>query len=147
MIQQKEKVSINGEFRLWIYRRGILIEYYEDCNLIVNGARAAIAYLVGGDTTKRNINRIAFGINGNPPSTTDTTITAAYTKAIIDATYAADGQVEISWNLLVGEVNGKSIMEFGLLCADGTLFSRKNRVKAIEKDSDISLEGKWRILF
>jgi hypothetical protein len=147
MILQKENVSMSGEFRLWVYRRGILVEYYEDHNLIVNGARAAMAYLVGGDTTKRNINRIAFGTNGSSPSTSDTTITAAYTKAIINATYATEGQVEINWNLLVGEANGKSIMEFGLLCADGTLFSRKNRAKAIEKDSDISLEGKWRIIF
>jgi hypothetical protein len=47
----------------------------------------------------------------------------------------------------VGEANGKAIMEFGLICTDGTLFARKNRAKAIEKDSDISLEGKWRIIF
>jgi hypothetical protein len=147
MILQKENVSMSGEFCLWIFRRGILLEYYEDHNLIVNGARTAMAYLAGGSGTGKNINRIALGTNGSAPSTTDTTITAAYTKAIINATYPAPGQVEINWNLLVGEANGKAIMEFGLLCADGTLFSRKNRGKAIEKDADISLEGKWRILF
>ena len=147
MIVQKENVSMSGEFCLWIFRRGILLEYYEDHNLIVNGARTAMAYLAGGSGTGKNINRIALGTNGKAPSTTDTEITAAFTKAIINATYPAPGQVEINWNLLVGEANGKAIMEFGLICADGTLFSRKNRAKAIEKDADISLEGKWRILF
>jgi hypothetical protein len=138
---------MSGEFHLWVYRRGILIEYYEDHNLIVNSARTAMAYLVGGNGTGKSINRIAFGTNGNAPSTTDTAITAAFNKAIISATYPAAGQLEINWNLLVGEANGKAIMEFGLICTDGTLFARKNRAKAIEKDSDISLEGKWRIIF
>jgi hypothetical protein len=147
MILQKETVPMGGEFCLWIYRRGILMEYYEDHNLIVNGARVAMAYLAGGSGTGKQINRIAFGTNGNAPSTTDTTIASAYTKAIINDAYPTAGQVEISWNLLIGEANGKAIMEFGLLCVDGTLFARKNRAKAIEKDSDISLEGKWRILF
>jgi hypothetical protein len=124
----------------------MLIEDYEEHNLIVNGARTAMAYLVGG-SSNRNINRIAFGTNGTAPSTSDTAITAAYTKAVVGFAYPAAGQIEITWNLLVGEANGKAIREFGLLCADGTLFSRKNRAKAIEKEEDISLEGKWLIMF
>jgi hypothetical protein len=143
----QEIVPMRGEFRLWVYRRGILIEEYEDNNLIVNGALTAMAYLVSGGGTEKLINRIAFGTNGNAPSTSDTTITSAYNKAVSSFTYPAAGQVEINWNLLVGEANGKAIMEFGLLCTDGTLFARKNRVKAIEKDSDISLEGKWLLIF
>jgi hypothetical protein len=143
----KESVPMRGAFRLWVYRKGILIEHYEEHNLIVNGARTAMAYLVSGSGTGKNINRIAFGTNGNAPSTSDTTIAAAYSKAVIGFAYPAAGQVEITWNLLVGEANGKAIKEFGLLCTDGTLFARKNREKAIEKDADISLEGKWLLIF
>ncbi|MDR2632124.1 MAG: hypothetical protein LBC51_00685 [Treponema sp.] len=43
--------------------------------------------------------------------------------------YPAAGQIQINWNLLTAEANGKAIMEFGLLCSDGTLFTRKNREK------------------
>jgi hypothetical protein len=138
---------MRGEFRLWIYRRGILIEEYEDHNLIVNGARTIMAHLVAGDGSGKPINRIAFGTNGAAPSPSNTVITSPFTKAVTGFSYPAAGQVQINWNLLVGEANGKGIMEFGLLCSDGTLFARKNRAKAIEKDSDISLEGQWIITF
>jgi hypothetical protein len=147
MISVKESVSMHGEFRLWVYRSGILIEEYADKNLIVNGARTVMAHLVAGDGSGKPINRISFGTNGAAPSPSNTTITSPFTKAITNFSYPASGQVQINWNLLVGEANGKGIMEFGLLCSDGTLFARKNRAKAIEKDSDISLEGQWIITF
>jgi hypothetical protein len=38
-------------------------------------------------------------------------------------------------------------MEFGLLCADGTLFARRTRTKPINKESDISLSGSWTIIY
>ena len=60
--------------------------------------------------------------------------------------YPATGQVRFNWSLSTAELNGVAITEFGLLCADGTLFSRKQR-KPIEKESDLSLTGSWTILF
>jgi hypothetical protein len=148
MILLKDKALwMQGDFYLWIYRRGVLIEAYDEHNLIVNGARTVMAHLVAGDGSGKPINRIAFGTNGAVPSPSNTTITAAFTKAVTGVTYPAVGQVQINWNLLISEANGKGIMEFGLLCSDGTLFARKTRVKAIEKDSDISLEGQWIITF
>lgn len=147
MIAVKEYVPMHGEFRLWVYRRGILIEDYREHNLIVNGARAVMAHLISGDGSGKPINRISFGTNGAAPSPSNTSITSPFNKAVISFSYPATGQVQINWNLLVGEANGKAIMEFGLLCSDGTLFARKNRAKAIEKDSDISLEGQWIITF
>ena len=51
---------------------------------------------------------------------------------------------------LHGEVGAHRVGEhegmLGLICADGTLFSRKQR-KPIEKESDLSLTGSWTILF
>jgi hypothetical protein len=38
------------------------------------------------------------------------------------------------------------IIEFGLLCEDGTLWARKIREEAIPKEADISLEGEWIII-
>ncbi len=147
MILEKDTVALRGHFRMKVYRRGELIDEYEDHNLIVNAARSAMARLIAGDGTGKNINRIAFGTNASTPAPGDTAITSAYSKAVQGFSYPAPGQVEISWNLLVTEANGKSISEFGLLCSDGTLFARKSRTKPIEKDSDISIEGQWLIIF
>jgi hypothetical protein len=138
--------ELRGEFRMWVYRKGVLIEEYEDRNLIVNGARTAVARLIAGDGTGKNINRIAFGTSGAAPSPDNTAITGAFTKSLLGHSYPVTGQALFSWNLLTTEANGKGILEFGLLCADGTLFARKTRAKALEKDSDISVEGQWLII-
>jgi hypothetical protein len=55
--------------------------------------------------------------------------------------------VQVNWKLLVSEANGKAIREFGLLTEDGTLFARRIRANPIYKESDISIEGEWIIIF
>jgi hypothetical protein len=147
IVIKEHAVWMRGEFSIKIYRCGILIEEYRDDNLIVNGARIVMAHLASGDGSGKPINRIAFGTNGAVPSPSNTVITSPFIKAVTGFSYPASGQIQIDWKLMVGEANGKAIMEFGLLCSDGTLFARKNRSKAIEKDSDISLEGQWIITF
>jgi hypothetical protein len=139
-------VEFRGEFHMRVYRRGILIEDYVDHNLIVNGARSVVARLIAGDGVGKNINRIAFGTNSAVPSPDNTAITGAYSKNLIGYSYPVTGQVLFTWDLLTTEANGKSIREFGLLCADNTLFARKTRTKPLEKDSDISVEGQWLII-
>jgi hypothetical protein len=124
-----------------------LIDEFYDHNLIVNGARDQMARLIAGDFTKRNITKISFGTNGAEPTVADTTITNAFTKNVAGFTYPAMGQVTISWNLLTSEDNGQAILEFGLVCADNTLFSRRVRANPIYKASDISIEGQWTIIF
>jgi hypothetical protein len=146
-MQAQESVAMRGCFRMRIYQRGKLIEEYEDHNLIVDGARATMAKLITGNGSGKNINRIAFGTNGNIPVPNDTAITSPFTKTFDRITYPASNQVEFGWSLATTEANGKAICEFGLLCADGTLFARKNRGKPINKDSDIAIEGQWVIIF
>jgi hypothetical protein len=142
-----ETAAMCGVFRMRIYRRGTLIEKYEDHNLIVDGARTAMARLVAGNGTGKNIDRIAFGINGGMPNPSNTSIVSPFTKNFDRISYPASNQVEFSWSLATTEANGKAISEFGLLCADNTLFSRKNRGTPINKDSDIAIEGQWVIIF
>jgi hypothetical protein len=138
--------ELRGEFWMKVYRKGRLIEEYEDRNIIVDGARSAIARLISGDGAGKNINRIAFGTSNAAPSPDNTAITGAFAKNFIGYSYPMTGQVLFSWDLLTTEANGKGILEFGLLCADGTLFARKTRTKPLEKDSDISIEGQWLII-
>jgi hypothetical protein len=148
MIKFVDKFPVmRGEFRMWVYRKGILVDEYEDHNIIVNGARSAVARLVSGDGAGKEINRIAFGVSGAVASPDNTAISSPYMKSFVGYSYPLAGQILFSWDLLTSEANGKSIMEFGLICGDGTLFARKTRKKPLEKDSDISAEGQWLIIF
>jgi hypothetical protein len=40
------------------------------------------------------------------------------------AGYPAPGQARFNWLVAANEANGMAVMEFGLICADGTLFAR-----------------------
>jgi hypothetical protein len=146
-----DRQELRGMLRYKVYRhRGEareLIEEFEGKNLIVNGARNQMARLVAGDFTNRNITKISFGTNGAEPTVEDTAITNAFTKNVEGSAYPAMGQVTIAWKLLTSEDNGQAIMEFGLVCADNTLFSRRVRANPIYKESDISIEGLWTIIF
>jgi len=108
-----------------------------------------LARLLAGNFTNRNVNRIAFGTNGTAPALGNTTITGSYLKNISGIEYPADGVVQFNWKLETTEANGKAILEFGLICADSSLFSRRVRDsgKPINKESDISLDGWWRVEF
>jgi len=143
----REVLPMRGVFRMRVYRNGKLIETYEDHNLIVNGAKDAAAHLLGGDVNGKHVSKIAFGTSGNIPTPDDTAVTSPFVKNISSVGYPALGHAEFRWNLLSHEANGKLIMEFGILCEDGTLFARKVREKAIPKESDIALEGEWIIIF
>ncbi|MDR2150141.1 MAG: hypothetical protein LBO67_04870 [Spirochaetaceae bacterium] len=150
-VQLRDQQDMRGILDYKVYRhRGEvkeLIGAFKDENLIVNGARNQMARLIVGDFTNRNITKISFGTNGSTPTVEDTVITNAFTKAVVGFTYPAMGQVTISWNLLTSENNGQAIMEFGLVCADNTLFSRRVRANPIYKESDISIEGQWTIIY
>jgi hypothetical protein len=139
--------SVKGIFELKVIKNGKVIEYIREENLIVDGARVQMAHLIGGDGANRQITKIAFGTNGTAPTVNDTAITDAYEKAFSGHTYPEAGQVQFAWNLATSEDNGQAILEFGLLCADGTLFARRTRTNPIYKESDIALQGSWKIIF
>jgi hypothetical protein len=138
------------------------IEQFEESNLIVNGARIQMAHLIAGDVDGRSIGYISVGTNGDDPVVDDTEITDDFTKEVDGFEYPANGQVQVNWKLLASEANGKAIREFGLLTEDGTLFARRIRTRSIYdelgnllyresvpiyKESDISIEGEWIIIF
>jgi hypothetical protein len=142
-----DKFPMRGIFDMKVYRKGTLIETYHRDNLIVNGARVHAAHLFAGDVTGRSIAKIAFGTNGTAPADADAVITNQFAKPVSGFEYPVMGQVQVNWELLVTEDNGQAIMEFGLLAADGTLLARKVRNNPIYKESDISIEGHWTIVF
>jgi hypothetical protein len=151
MVEMKDAVSLRGIFTMNVYKgegeNRKLIETFEDHNLIVNLARVSMAHLIAGDVAQRSMLSIAFGTNGTVPTVDDMDITNPYVKELGGVTYPQVGQVRFAWNLTTSEANGKAIMEFGLLTADGNLFCRRTRSTPINKESDISLEGTWTIIF
>ena len=142
-----EKIPLRGVFGIRVYKSGKLIEEVLDENLIVNIAREQMAHLVAGRTQGRHITSIAFGTSNVDPEPTDTVITGQWAKAIFGHSFPVSGRVRFDWRLGVTENNGMAIREFGLLTADGRLFARKTRTNPINKESDISIEGNWTIIF
>lgn len=138
--------AMRGEFRLAIYRHGVLVEEISEPNLIVNGAKDQLARLVGGNGTNRHVTQIGFGTGTAAAAPTNTALTGAFWKPVISVSYPATGQVAFTWSLSTAEANGMAITEFGLRCADGTLFARKVRAP-INKSDDLSLAGVWTIVF
>jgi hypothetical protein len=151
MVEMKDTVSLRGIFKMNVYKgdgeNKKLIETFEDDNLIVNLARVSMAHLIAGDVANRSMLSIAFGTNGTTPTVGDTEITNPYIKNLGAVTYPQVGQVRFAWSLTTSEANGKAIMEFGMLTADGKLFCRRTRTIPINKEIDISLEGTWTIIF
>jgi hypothetical protein len=142
-----DAAALRGHFHLDIRRPdGTLVESIDEENLIVNGAKDQLARLVGGNGTNRHITHIGFGTGTTAASPNDTGLTGAFWKPITSVSYPATGQVAFAWSLSTAEANGMAITEFGLRCADGTLFARKVRA-AINKSDDLALTGTWTILF
>jgi hypothetical protein len=137
----------DGLFVLDVYVRSELVEHYEDENLVVDNYKQVHARLLGGDVTSRSITQIGFGTSGTTPAAGNTALTSAYSKAVDSVTYPATNQVQFAFSLSSAEANGKAIMEFGLLNAGGTLYARKVRSSALNKESDISFSGSWTITF
>lgn len=136
-----------GLFVLQVWRRGVLIDTWAQRNLIVDGAKALHARLLGGDVTNRSITRIGFGTSGTAPAGGNTGLTGGYIKALDGVSYPTAGSVQFNWSLLTGEANGMAILEFGLFSAGSTLYARKTRAAALNKDSDLALSGTWTITF
>jgi hypothetical protein len=142
-----ERVPLRGVFSMRVYKAGKLIEEVTDHNLIVNIARVQMANLVAGSTTGRSITKIAFGTSNVDPDPGDSAITGEWSKTLLGYTFPEPGRVRFDWQLGLTENNGMAIREFGLLTGDDQLFARKTRTNPINKESDITIEGSWTIIF
>lgn len=136
-----------GEFRLDVRRHGLLIEQIAEPNLVVDNFKQIHSRLLGGSVTGRSVAAFGVGTSGTTPVGANTALTSAFTKALDSVTYPATNQVSFNFSLLATEANGKAILEFGLFTGDGTLYARKVRASALNKESDISFTGSWVITF
>jgi hypothetical protein len=119
-------VKIHGFVKIQRWsRRGRLLWTLERENLIVNGALALIAELVGGTASGNSISAVGFGSGTATPTVTDTDITApAYYKALSAPTFPQPGQCQFTWTI-VGSTDtgavGLAIQELGFYANTGAV--------------------------
>jgi hypothetical protein len=136
-----------GWFRLDVFENGRLIERVSEPNLVVTGAAAIQAALLGGSVANMSVTQIGFGTGSAIPVVGNSSLTGPFLKAIDSVTYPVAGSVTFNFTLATGEDNGMSISEYGLLTAGGLLFARKVRAAPLPKTSAISLSSSWTIVF
>ena len=137
---------MRGILTIKVWQNGQIVDEFTDDNLIVNGAKVQLAHLIGGDGANRHITHFGAGIGTSPASPDNVSLQGAVWKPISSVSYPDTGKAQFNWNLTTADANGLALTEFGLRCADGTLFSRKQRAP-INKANDIALSGTWTILF
>lgn len=140
--------ALRGLFSMRVLDRdGKVVAAYSDNNMIVNLARVAMSMLVSeGMETNKIITRFGVGTGSQTATPADTELTDPYANDIIGHDFPEPGTVRFFWKLGYDEANDKNISEFGLFCADGSLFSRKVR-SPIFKANDLAFEGEWSIIF
>jgi hypothetical protein len=114
-------------------------------NLIVDTGYTALLEALAG-VEGAAIDRFAIGTNGTPPNHADTAITNGQTIAIASVEYPEQNRIRFHFTVGYDQGNGTLIREFGLITADGRLFSRRTRAGAIEKSESMALVGTWDII-
>lgn len=143
----QENTSPKGTLSIKVFdKSGILVETYEETNLIVGTGKQALATLLAAATNGKKVTKIGFGTDGTEPSSGNTSLTSPFVKDIDSYTNPDTSSVVFNWSLATTEANGKAIQEFGLICFDNSLFARRTRA-VINKTSDLRLEGTWKIQF
>ena len=138
---------LRGIFKMRVLdKAGRVVGVYEDHNMIVNSARTAMTYLVSEGLQAKVIKKFGVGTGTATATPSDSELTNPYVNNIINHSFPDFGVVKFLWRLGYDEANNMNVTEFGLYCADDTLFSRKVR-SAIYKASDIAFEGEWSIIF
>ena len=158
MFRDNENKNLRGDLFLTIEHGDGACDRTAHRNLIVTGGRNALAKLLGGQTGM-HISSIAVGTGSVPAADGDSAITNPVSVPISDVRVGSDlededGTVFESPNVVQfhfvfprDAAVGVQIGEYGLFCADGTLFSRVVRDTAFEKTALDKITGFWQITF
>lgn len=137
--------AFNGHLNFAVKRNGEVVDTYDNHNLIVTAGRQRMAELLAG-ASSAHVTHVGIGTGTDAASIDDT---ALKDQVLIPVTGTkAEGKVaHFDFTIDTGTGNGLKIREFGLFCADGTMFSHRVRTGVIEKADDIEIEGYWEIRF
>lgn len=148
----KDTAKCQGEFHIEVLRKGKIVDEHHDHNMVVNVGRIRLASLAAGLSDKY-ITQIGVGTGKTMEEETDTELQEQQLFPLSNV--SVDGR-DAKFEFIIGEdkANGLSITEFGLFCADDTLFSHRVRrdegtgkIGVIDKMSDIELRGYWLLHF
>ena len=144
-----DKIKLHGHLHIEVVNsEGKMIAVHDWDNLITNIGYLAAAQALAG-VSGAAINSVAMGTNSVAPALTDTAITNPFSVPVTGAVYhpnLTDDPKWVQFNFTVGffQAVGMNIYEWGLITADGRLFSRLTR-SLISKTNEMQLVGKWTI--
>lgn len=145
MVFQDSTKPCRGDFHLAVYKGGEIIDRVDDHNLVVDAGRIRLAELAAGKSGSC-ITKIGVGSGSATEAADDTELEGQQLFPLTSAT--VDGR-DARFDFLIdnSQANGLKIHEFGLFCADGTMFSHRVRTGLIEKEDDIQIKGYWILHF
>lgn len=145
MVFQDSTKPCRGDFHLAVYKGGEIIGRVDDHNLVVDAGRIRLAELAAGKSGSC-ITKIGVGSGSTAEAADDTELDGQQLFPLTSAT--VDGR-DARFDFLIdnSQANGLKIHEFGLFCADGTMFSHRVRTGLIEKEDDIQIKGYWILHF
>lgn len=145
MVFQDSTKPCRGDFHLAVYKDGKIIDRVDDHNLVVDAGRIRLAELAAGKSSAC-ITKIGVGSGSTAEAADDTELEGQQLFPLTSAT--VDGR-DARFDFLIdnSQANGLKIHEFGLFCADGTMFSHRVRTGLIEKEDDIQIKGYWILHF
>jgi len=135
-----DKLELHGRLTLTTYLKGIKQKTVCGNNLIVASGYLALLQGLSGIANK-TISKVQIGTNSNTPVSSNTVITNAV-DIVITSKVATSTELIIKFAIGANTGNESTFQEFGLILADGTLFSRKSW-PAINKIQDLTIEGTW----
>ena len=141
-----EGLAIQGEVYIEIRRRGKLVGTWHDQNMVMLQGKANIAKLFAGETGF-HATHVGFGTNPEAASPDNADLENKVVKEISEKEYHTPTAVRCHFELEEDDAVGMNIREFGLFCADGTLFSRRTRPEGLQKTDQESIRGYWQIRF
>lgn len=145
MVFQDSTKPCRGDFHLAVYKGGEIIGRVDDHNLVVDAGRIRLAELAAGKSGSC-ITKIGVGSGSTAEAADDTELEEQQLFPLTSA--SVDGR-DARFDFLIDntQANGLKIHEFGLFCADGTMFSHRVRTGLIEKEDDIQIKGYWILHF
>jgi len=145
MVFQDSTKPCRGDFHLAVYKGGEIIGRVDDHNLVVDAGRIRLAELAAGKSGSC-ITKIGVGSGSTAEAADDTELEGQQLFPLTSA--SVDGR-DARFDFLIdnSQANGLKIHEFGLFCADGTMFSHRVRTGLIEKEDDIQIKGYWILHF
>jgi hypothetical protein len=162
----EDTLTLKGSVKCWIEEDGVKTLHHEKSNLIVNGARKALAHLISDANSIYKIDYFKLGTGGHAPgdiltpvspTITDTDLEEpAFSKAIDHGndTYLPTPPAETSVKFTVvvekAEGNGSGTVaycEAALFCNDNATMFARETFPAIVKNSTRRITFEWSILF